>query len=342
MNIILIALFISCLGISGSTGTPATDMTDKDSLFHFNDTLSVLTEYADSRQVIELKIRQVENINGYRRQYGVQEVRIDILASRIANKHAAETVRNDYFGHINREGHLPFMRYGIIGGQHHIMENLAMNRMHYYYKKRSIMDGDLAKLRSAVGDTLSIMKEALNDFMNEGPGGGHHDNIVTNYHNHVGIGYSDTIINTGDTLKFRMVYAEEFVDKYIRFSKVPSVVSVNRTIRIRGEIMDRSAGPAILIAYRFDKPVVQSIDDINRSDNYNDYSDDSVIELWPWDLKEFISGGRFSIPMKFERPGMYYIQIFLSEPVEDIPYDGGSFSTDNAFPASGIIIFAEE
>ncbi|MFO8062216.1 MAG: hypothetical protein R6U31_04755 [bacterium] len=342
MNIILIALFISCLGISGSKATPAADITDMDSLFHFNDTLTVLSEYADSRQVIELKMKQVENINRYRSQYGVQDVCMDILASRIANKHAAETVKNDYFGHINREGHLPFMRYGIIGGQHHILENLAMNRMHYYYKNRSIMEGDEEKLRAAVGDTLSIMKEALDDFMKEGPGGGHHDNIVMAHHNHVGIGYSDTIVNTGDTLKFRMVYAEEFVDKYISFSKIPSVVSVNSTFMISGEIMDKDAGPAILIAYRFDEPVVQSIDDINRSDNYNDYSDDSVIELWPWDLKEFISGRRFSVPLKFDRPGMYYIQIFLSDPVKDIPYEGGSFSTDNAFPASGIIIFAEE
>ena len=50
-------------------------------------------------------------------------VKLDILASRVANKMCREAAENNFIGHWNLAGEKPYHRYAFAGGYDHVSEN---------------------------------------------------------------------------------------------------------------------------------------------------------------------------------------------------------------------------
>ena len=83
-----------------------------------------LIEYKDNDESLKIKLNQLDIINGSRRRYRAAPVRLDILASRVANRACREAAENSYVSHWNLSGEKPYLRYAFAGGYDHVSENV--------------------------------------------------------------------------------------------------------------------------------------------------------------------------------------------------------------------------
>ena len=82
-------------------------------------------EYKDNDEALLAKIVMLEYINNNRIKYNVKNLKLDILASRVANKMSLEAAENDFIGHWNMRGEKPYHRYALAGGVDHVSENAS-------------------------------------------------------------------------------------------------------------------------------------------------------------------------------------------------------------------------
>src|SRR5674476_1540074 len=178
-----------------------------------------LIEFKDNDEALKLKIDQLDVINKSRRKNNASPVKLDILASRVANKMCKEAAENDYIGHWNMAGEEPYLRYAFAGGYDHISENA--------YGEWS---SDNYTLSPSV--VSSMMNTGHNKFMSErAPNDGHKQNIIDKSHNFTGIGF----YLAGN--QFR--YYEEFIDRYLEFENIPAEVKAGDqcsiTVQTKGQ-----------------------------------------------------------------------------------------------------------
>jgi len=89
-----------------------------------NEKLRALGEYKDSEEMLRVKLANLRAINDSRRQAGLSSLKLDILASRVGNKHSADMVEKNFMGHFSSGGEKPYHRYSEAGGLDHISENV--------------------------------------------------------------------------------------------------------------------------------------------------------------------------------------------------------------------------
>jgi hypothetical protein len=293
-----------------------------------NNELKTLEEYKDSERMIRLKLRQVDNINGTRRPYGVPDVKLDLLSSRVENKQAREAAKNGYVGHMNMDGYKPYMRYGLAGGTDHISEN-AFGTGGYGPDSGSEKD-----CLANDAQILAAMKYGLDSFMGEGPGGGHHDNVVAESHNYVGLGF-----HCKD--KYNARYYEGYIDRYIAFDDFKRDLQVEESIVISGRVIPEDTGAySVIVTYeRFPSKMTPGM--IQAASSYNDYSSETYLSLWPWKIKFNKEDRSFSFEFSGKKTGLYYVQIYIKKGIAGIPYNprgGASVSTEGLPCASGIVL----
>jgi len=82
-------------------------------------------DWQDYKAMLAVKLHQIDFINQNRARYGAGPVRLDILASRVANRMALEAAKGNFHGHFNLRGEKPYHRYAFAGGQDHVSENAS-------------------------------------------------------------------------------------------------------------------------------------------------------------------------------------------------------------------------
>lgn len=291
---------------------------DLEYYINLNNTELRLAEYKDNEEAIKLKIRQLEIINHSRRKYNAGPVRLDILASRVANKICKEAVQSNFLGHWNMAGEKPYQRYAFAGGYDHISENAfgEWSTGNYTINEATIS---------------SRMRSGHATFMAEKPPyDGHKKNITGKTHNFVGIGFDLT------SKQFR--YYEEFIDRYFDFENIPSEVKVdepfNITVKTKGESF-----LYYLVVYFEPFPRPMNAKEISKRGSYQDFTDEEYIRMAAWDLSGLRSSNEYKIPLKFSREGLYYIQIYSDSKEITKP---SSLSTTGKVPYSGIVIKAHK
>jgi uncharacterized protein YkwD len=309
--IILICLPHSILPRQFSSSTEVQDI---DNYIKLNDEEKRLAEYKDDNETLKLKLIQLDIINTSRRKFKAQPVKLDILASRVANKMSREAAENDFTGHWNLAGEKPYHRYGFAGGYDHIIENA--------YGEWTTGSYEISP------ETISaMMKNGHSTFMKEkAPYDGHKKAIIDKYHNYVGIG---CYINRN---QFR--YYEEFIDRYLSFENIPSQVKQGETFNINFKPAGREY-PYFMTIYRDKSLKPMSPQEIKRRGSYPDYSDEEYKTLTAWELSSYKKDGAYSVPLNFTKEGIYYIQIFLDSREITKPT---SLNTKGKTPASGIVI----
>ena len=279
-----------------------------------NDSESRLSEFKDNEESLKIKLKQLEIINNNRKKYNADPVKLDILASRVANKMSKEAAENNFLGHWNLAGEKPYHRYAFAGGYDHVSENA--------FGEWSTDNYDISS-----ANISSMMKAGHGTFMAEKtPYDGHKKNITGKSHNFVGIGYCLY------GKQFR--YYEEFIDRYFEFENIPSEVSTDEQF----SITVKTSGTNYLyylVAYREDFPQPMKPSQINKQGSYADFTEEQYIRLPAWDLAGFRSGSVYKIPLKFSKIGLYYIQIYSDR--NEIK-GSGSVNTDGKTPYSGIVI----
>ena len=279
-----------------------------------NDAEKRLAEFRDNDEAIKLKVEQLNVINKSRKINNAPAVKLDILASRVANKMAREAAENEYLGHWNLAGEEPYLRYGFAGGYDHVSENA--------YGEWS---SDTYFVSSQV--ISSMMKKGHGKFMAErAPDNGHKVNIVDKSHNYVGIGY---YLNGK---QFR--YYEEFIDRYFEFENVPAELKTGEQCKITVKTNGQSF-LYFMIIYRedFTKPLTPA--QISKKGSYRDYTNEEYKDITAWDLSRYRNGTIYEIPLSFPKAGLYYIQIFSDKKEITKP---ASLNTKGKSPESGIVI----
>lgn len=332
----LICVLLLCIV---SLGLFAYDESDIQRILIENDRLTLLEEYKDNEEMIRLKCEHIDYINSFRKKYRVQPVKMDVLASRVANMHAQRSVEGNYFGHWDLDGNTPFLRYGLSGGKDHVSENVYFKSGSMTYEKGYPRSKVVQMIESKYKGKLdAIMREGVDGFMSEGPGGGHHDTLVNEYHNYVGIGIA-AIAEYGDTKsEFRVVYCEEYLDRYIEFDEFSLVVAPNEKVEISGTIIPKDWGLYAVLVYYHPFPKKMTPAQIKSRHSYPDYTDVKHDDKWPWELVFDTEKQTFSYDFSASKKGYYYVQLYIKEDISSIPYHGGSASTQGLGNASGIII----
>lgn len=287
---------------------------DLDDYIKLNQNERRLNEFKDNDEALRLKLEQIDFINKSRKRNNASPVKLDILASRVANKMAREAAENEYVGHWNLAGEEPYLRYAFAGGHDHVSENA-------YGEWTS---GDYI----VSSQTIAFkMKEGHEKFMAEhAPYDGHKQTIIEKAHNYVGIGY----FLSGK--QFR--YYEEFLDRYLEFENIPAKVNSGESFNINVKTNGQSY-LYYLIIYRQEFPKPLSAEEIARKGNYMDYTDETYKEITAWELSRYRNGSTYTIPLIINKNGLYYIQIFSDKKEITKP---ASLTTKGKTSESGIVI----
>jgi uncharacterized protein YkwD len=287
---------------------------DLENYLYLNGKEQRLIEYKDDDAALKLKLTQLEVINKSRKKFRAQEVKLDILASRVANKMCREAAENNFVGHWNMAGEKPYHRYAFAGGYDHVSEN-------------AFGEWSTAKYDVSGEIISSMMKSGHESFMSErAPNDGHKKTIIDKSHNFVGIGF----YLSGK--QFR--YYEEFIDRYLMFENIPSEVNTGEptsiTIKTNG-----SDFPYFLIIYHEKYPQPISPAQLSRKGSYADFSDEEYQKIFAWDLSRYREGDTYRIPLSFSKQGLYYIHIYTDKKELTKP---STINTKNKTPQSGIVI----
>jgi uncharacterized protein YkwD len=273
-----------------------------------------LEEYKDDDEALMLKLRQLDIINQSRAKKGVPPVKLDILASRVANKMSREAAENKYISHWNLKGEKPYHRYAFAGGKDHISENVYSQSTTGKYEQSPDLIAEL-------------MIKGHGSFMAErAPNDGHRKTILDKAHNYVGIGYFQTYD------QFR--YNEEFIDRYFEAIEAPAELKVNEESIIRFS-NPGTAYPYYLVIFREDFPKPYTPARLNKTGSYPDYSDEVIKSMPAWELYKEKSGKTYTVPVRFSKPGLYYIQVYIDRNEIKTP---AKLNTKGKTIATGIVI----
>ncbi len=287
---------------------------DFENYLKLNESEKRLIEFKDNDEALKLKIAQLEVINKSRRKNNASPVRLDILASRVANKMCKEAADNDYIGHWNMAGEEPYLRYAFAGGYDHVSENA--------YGEWSSDNYNISS--SAVS---SMMNSGHDKFMSErAPNDGHKQNIIDKSHNFAGIGF----YLSGN--QFR--YYEEFIDRYFEFENIPAEVNVGDPCSITVKTNGQSY-LYYMIVYRENWPHPLTPAQIGKRGSYQDFTNEEYRNIVAWDLSRYRNGTIYKIPLSFSKEGLYYIQIYSDKKEITNP---ASLNTKGKTPESGIVI----
>lgn len=333
---LLFVFHLSILSVFGNQSIP-------DSVFNeykiLNDAELRLSEFKDNDDVLLLKLIQLELINKSRGKRKRQTVKLDILASRVANKMCKEASEKGFVAHWNTAGEKPYHRYAFAGGNDHVSENAygeSLKTVGFSIGSVEMLDsiettrGDDPAYSNDSVSVLFYMKKGHDAFMSEkAPHDGHKKTVLEKWHNYVGIGYYMGKNN------FR--YYEEFIDRYYEFLEVPTTVSKNEKFTIK---LKTQEGQFLVyfVAYfekelKPKKPAV-----LKLKGSYKDYSSKRGVEFDPWELPKFRTGQVYEIQLKFKKPGLYYIHMYQDK--KEIT-KVKSYNTAKKCQASGIVIRVE-
>ena len=312
---ILLIIILVCLPHSilpHRTGNTGKD--DFENYKKLNESEQRLIEFKDNDEALKLKIIQLNIINKSRKRSNAQPLKLDILASRVANRMCREAAENEYLGHWNLAGEEPYLRYAFAGGYDHVSENA--------YGEWS---SDNYNVSSSV--ISSMMKSGHAKFMAErAPDNGHKKNIIDKAHNFAGIGF----YLSGK--QFR--YYEEFIDRYFEFEDIPSEVRVDEKCNITVKTNGQSF-LYYMIIYHQNWPLPLTPAQIIKRGSYADFTNEEYKSIPAWELSRFRDGTIYTIPLSFIKEGLYYIQIFSDKKEITKP---ASLNTKGKTPESGIVI----
>jgi uncharacterized protein YkwD len=151
-------------------------------------------------------------INRDRAQFGLRPVKLDPVASALADDYCRQQIKNGTTGHFTLDGMAPYMRYSLAGGNDGVSENVAAWSANYGFGDRALYDM-LRKSQRAMMDEVE-------------PHDGHRKTILDPYATHVGIGLA------WERGEFRI--AEEFIRRYVEWTRpLPRNASVTDRAMLR-------------------------------------------------------------------------------------------------------------
>jgi len=241
-------------------------------------------------------------INRDREAEGLEPVTGDGPAEKAGQEHAVDMATHGYTAHWGTDGSVPEVRYTMAGGMGMVQENAAC-----------VADGKDRKLDASGPFNADELERVEAAFMGEKPpSDGHRRNILTAWHNRVGIGIAKP---AGVPL---LCVAQEFVDHYGDYGSLASSASVGKSIRVSGDVMPPAVFGGVGLA-RIDPPPARSAAELNQTHGYPVPT--PYVTYFP---KGFVTpipvkvdGKTFAIDVPLDdekRPGIYEVSVWASVP----------------------------
>ncbi len=146
-----------------------------------------------------VKARMLAMINAERREFGLAAVRLDPLASGVADALCKRQVYDQSVGHISTDGLSPYQRYSFAGGLDGTTENTAAWSRDVPYEG---------------GDIAGLVEQSMRAMLDEAPPeDGHRRAILDPHATHVGLGFAWR----GGEVRV----AHEFVRRYLHWMTPP-------------------------------------------------------------------------------------------------------------------------
>ena len=222
----------------------------------------------------------------------------------------------NYLSHWNRDGFLPYMRYGLRGGTAYCAENVSM------------LSGLSPRAGTAeVREAILQLQQSMHD--ETPPNDGHRRTILNPEHTHVGLG----LAVVGKELRL----AQEFLSRYIRFEPLPTKARPGDRLNVVGQVLNpdeyafyaaavyHEPLPQPLTLERLRQPRPYALPETSRMlkprlTDGSQYTDGTTGEV------EVGAGGRFKFELSFPKrePGVYTTLVFVQRGVKGKPFPAGS------------------
>ncbi len=263
----------------------------------------------------QVTARILARINSERSEFGLKPVKLDPLASAVADTFCARQLIDRSVGHFATDGLAPYQRYSFAGGNDGLTENTAAWSSEKPY---------------TAGEIAGLVDRSIEAMMGEAPpDDGHRRAILDRWATHVGIG----LAWQGGEVRI----AQEFVRRYIDWTSAPPRdAKAGARVRCSGVPKTGWEIAAASVHYEpFPHPISRA--EANRIDNYElpprraDYraqridSESEIVRLAqqsggsPGDL--IVRGDRsftFSVPFS-DGPGVYTLVIWVRQTGQDEP-----------------------
>lgn len=170
----------------------------------------------------------LELVNRDRAKHHIKPVSIDPVAMEVGQKHADEMAMYGYLSHWDLAGKKPIQRYSENGGTDYASENVGLTAIH---SPKSMPSSAVFQSEPEHHFLTTDLEEFETDFMNEKPpNDGHRQQILDPNHNKLGIGVSFAELKG----QGRISIAQEFVNHYGKFEKIPSTLRRKTSFSVAG------------------------------------------------------------------------------------------------------------
>jgi uncharacterized protein YkwD len=241
-------------------------------------------------------------VNRDREAEGLEPVTYDAAAEKAGQEHAIDMATHGFTAHWGTDGSVPEVRYTGAGGAGMVQENAAC-----------VADAKERKLDAGGPFTADEVERIEAAFMGEKPpSDGHRRNILTAWHNRLGIGIAKP---AGVPL---LCAAQEFVDQYGDYGSLPTSASVGKSIRVAGEVSAPAIFGGVGLA-RIDPPPPRSGEELNETHSYPVPT--PYVTYFPkgyvTPIPVKVDGKAFSIEVPLDddkRAGIYEVSVWASVP----------------------------
>jgi uncharacterized protein YkwD len=241
-------------------------------------------------------------VNRERKLHDLPAVVWDETAAQAGRDHARDMAAHGFTAHLGTDGSVPEQRYTRAGGQGMSMENagcLADGKPRPLDPDPSYLPEQLERIQKAFMDEVP-------------PNDGHRRNILTAWHTSLGVGLAQT-----QGLDIPCM-AQEFVDDYGDYAKLPKTATLGSKIRVAGKVNLPAKVAGIGVA-RIPFPKPMSADALNRTSSYGipkpyaTYFPRGFKSPIPLDVDE--RGFRIEVPLSDQgQPGLYEISVWAELP----------------------------
>jgi uncharacterized protein YkwD len=242
-------------------------------------------------------------VNADRAKYHLAPLKLDSIASIAGQRHTDEMASVGYCAHWDISGRKPWQRYTEAGGTHMDGENLAAMWGTCKSRVGTFAASEIASME------MSFMAE-------KPPHDGHRVQILRPDHNKLGVGLSCVVNDRGET---RVALAQEFIDEYGQYDKIPSKIIRGVPFEVTGVLFQGVTLHAVWLR-REPEPEPMTKDELNKTyscsmpeDSYT--GDDPLPKLAPMKVWTVAKRQHFLVrlmPDSSWKPGLYYVMVLAS------------------------------
>jgi uncharacterized protein YkwD len=241
-------------------------------------------------------------VNRDRDAEGLEPVTWDPVAEKAGREHAADMAAHGFTSHHGTDGSVPELRYTRAGGDGMVQENAAC---FFDEKERRLDPNPLI--------TAEAIEKAEAAFIGEKPPhDGHRKNILTPWHNRLGIGLVQPV---GVPVP---CVAQEFVDHYGAYGALASSARAGEKVHVAGTVAAPAVFGGVGIA-RIEAPAPKTPAQLNAihsypvPEPYATYFPRGYVTPIPVN----VDGARFSIDVPLDdgrRGGIYEVSVWANVP----------------------------